>query len=229
MNIKNITICVAAASTMFVAGIASATSLVQTKTGSFTFSAFDGTSQNISVIGSNGLKETFNPFDAALGTLQSVDVSWVIGENVNVTIGANFGGGISFEPSGTFFIGSIGYDGYGNNINRGSASGSVLSVDKPFSKTHNFVVPWDRSYDPAIQSIFTGSNSFDLQWATGARNLAANNIASGTMNFSHSASVTYNYLAATPPVAAIPEPETYALMLAGLGTLGFVARRRKSL
>jgi len=28
-------------------------------------------------------------------------------------------------------------------------------------------------------------------------------------------------------VPAIPEPETYALMLAGLGTLGFIARRRK--
>lgn len=30
-------------------------------------------------------------------------------------------------------------------------------------------------------------------------------------------------------VAVIPEPETYALMLAGLGLLGFVARRRRSL
>lgn len=29
------------------------------------------------------------------------------------------------------------------------------------------------------------------------------------------------------PVAAIPEPETYAMMLAGLGLLGFVSRRRK--
>ncbi len=30
----------------------------------------------------------------------------------------------------------------------------------------------------------------------------------------------------TNPVAAIPEPETYAMMLAGLGLLGFSARRR---
>ena len=29
------------------------------------------------------------------------------------------------------------------------------------------------------------------------------------------------------PVTAVPEPETYALMLGGLGVVGFVARRRK--
>jgi hypothetical protein len=27
-------------------------------------------------------------------------------------------------------------------------------------------------------------------------------------------------------VAAVPEPETYAMLLAGLGVMGFIARRR---
>ncbi len=30
-----------------------------------------------------------------------------------------------------------------------------------------------------------------------------------------------------PPVPEVPEPETYAMLLAGLGLLGFYARRRK--
>jgi hypothetical protein len=38
---------------------------------------------------------------------------------------------------------------------------------------------------------------------------------------------SYDDLSATPSTAPIPEPETYAMMLGGLGLLGAVARRRK--
>jgi len=37
---------------------------------------------------------------------------------------------------------------------------------------------------------------------------------------------TGDLLSQTIPTA-VPEPETYALMMAGLGAMGFVARRRK--
>jgi hypothetical protein len=37
------------------------------------------------------------------------------------------------------------------------------------------------------------------------------------------------YLSSVTAVAAVPEPETYALMVGGLAALGFVARRRKPL
>ncbi len=42
-----------------------------------------------------------------------------------------------------------------------------------------------------------------------------------------SASITHDSVSFTFNVTAVPEPETYAMLLAGLGLMGFVARRRK--
>lgn len=38
---------------------------------------------------------------------------------------------------------------------------------------------------------------------------------------------TYTFTLTQTPVGVVPEPETNALMLAGLGLIGFLARRRQ--
>lgn len=47
----------------------------------------------------------------------------------------------------------------------------------------------------------------------------------GTIGAHKLISIGYEYAFTTPTV--VPEPETYAMMLAGLGLMGFVARRRR--
>lgn len=69
-----------------------------------------------------------------------------------------------------------------------------------------------------------GSGAIDL-WSLSADNLAQGNYyvqVSGSLVSNTSGSFGAN-LNVTP----IPEPETYGMMLAGLGVLGFLARRRK--
>ena len=75
------------------------------------------------------------------------------------------------------------------------------------------------SFIPNAQSkINPGTTSFTQLIHTNARSYVAGNF--GLID-------GYADNAAGFAVAAVPEPETYAMLLAGLGLMGFVARRRK--
>ena len=65
---------------------------------------------------------------------------------------------------------------------------------------------------PAVLPAFHGRMSFDFVQASNP---------TGPMNF-----VLFDGLS-VQQVAAIPEPETYAMLLAGLGLMGFAARRKR--
>lgn len=49
----------------------------------------------------------------------------------------------------------------------------------------------------------------------------------GSQNYSSKTNAMFALAVRNTPVAAVPEPETYAMMLAGLGLMGGIARRRK--
>lgn len=80
--------------------------------------------------------------------------------------------------------------------------------------------------DAATLAAFTGAGklNLDVLGATSVTVLGSGNFGrSVPTNLDVGVTVTYEYTA-----APVPEPETYAMLLAGLGLVGAIARRRKS-
>jgi hypothetical protein len=96
-----------------------------------------------------------------------------------------------------------------------------------FSLTPNFFIFSESDFG---SGNFNRRFDFVVQTDFGAGYVGLENLV--TNNFIYDCTVCTD---GSPPVdparwsltAAVPEPETYAMMLAGLGSLGFVARRRK--
>ena len=196
--------------------------LTQTQTApfSYSFSAFTNTTDEQVTFFTGPLQTNFQPFDAGLGVLQSVIVTWTFDYSFSGTTGDNIGNELpSGSTSGFYSIGGDQYDGNGGGHSNGAAADTLFTDGFSIPNTYTFTAAAAGvSYNPNIWLAFTGASPFSAAFGIGAFTETYNNIASGSASVSASVTIEYDYV--------IPEPGSMGLMLTALGLLGSAQRRR---
>ena len=151
------------------------------------------------------------------GTL--IQLPWSLGQNYN-------------------YSGALNLIGTPNSITYGSLNPGVTVLDSSYL-LNGVTLPGAGAHTVGreLGADFTGTGNAILEWNDGSAMLADNSYGAGKvvafnlhmitsdaspLDAAWSNQIVYNAIA-----GPVPEPETYAMMLAGLGLLGLSARRRK--
>jgi hypothetical protein len=155
-----------------------------------------------------------------------------------VGFGPSFMGGIHSSGDLAFVGGKLylsdDYYGYDRLVvvdpNNPSSSSTTYPVNYPYSGSY---ITDGSTYYQSVFGLATPDNTklygvdgttiLDINKSTGFATVLTNYAGYGL----GAANGTAFYTEAGATVAAVPEPESYAMILAGLGLLGFMARRRK--
>jgi PEP-CTERM motif len=172
-----------------------------------------------------GIADTALPAGTSVTGSFSYDTSNVLDSNASADIGYYQGvaGQISFH-AGSYNYTSSGLLNF--EIIKGLSQNSIRIID-PSNSPNDFSAVLEVQLSNAL-----GSDALPVNWGTplvtgGLSQVSTVYSASGTSNGTN---LGHDYRFTTTSVQAIavvPEPETYALMMAGLGILGFMAKRRK--
>jgi len=199
----------------------------------------------IDVTHSSASSVYFSAFDTSLGTLQSVTFTFtstisgvsVAGNKSSVAAVSTVGGGAELTltvggVSTPITVDTVHYETL--NLAANTNPGGAVSVPALVAALKNPAAPVP-SYATRVSysgEIVTGSSTItDLSAFTGSTPVSAlakgvfagsgsgNVIYGGSSFVDTTISLTYNY-------APVPEPETYGMLLAGLGLMGAIARRK---
>jgi hypothetical protein len=154
---------------------------------------------------------TFDTKDVVSGSFTGVANGNLITNLSNITASVN---GVAFDNSGSLY--SVSWDGYNSgHPNPGTA---VVSFD---GQQSNFIF----ASTPVFNTYF-----YVIPWINGNLTIGAQALSPAiTSDPAHPGLADYyngNYNASNWHVAAVPEPTESALMLSGMGLLGFIVSRR---
>jgi hypothetical protein len=134
------------------------------------------------------------------------------------TFAAN-NGGATFNDRFTFTVGSdsgpLNMDAVVSSISRTSGTGIDITGLSMYSASGRSPVTSGTSFSSGTLDVWT---------------IAGNNLVAGDYYLQVNGTVLSNDAASfggSVALAPVPEPETYGMMLGGLGLLGFLARRRR--
>ncbi len=131
--------------------------------------------------------------------------------------------GWTISSNAYYFNGNAYFEGAVNST--GSLSQTVLGAHG------TAVLSFDYSATSGYQSVvWDGVTLSTVTAPSPTTHYSFNVTATGhdTLMFLGQNNPSYNHLSNVSLLAAVPEPETYGMLLAGLGLVGFMARRRKA-
>ena len=121
----------------------------------------------------------------------------------------------------TFSNGYINFDYLGT---AGVNGGGYVGVSQAFAGTHTWLAGSSTSYATPFKLINDGTwHHYSIAF-TGTGHIMLEQFASNTPGVGKFSNLSVSDVA----IAAVPEPESYAMLLAGLGLMGAIARRRKA-
>jgi hypothetical protein len=131
----------------------------------------------------------------------------------------------TFKNSTNNFVGSIAQQAVTTGTHSTLANGSSYNPVATAGYFGSTFFNLNQSTDQIGNAVGTASTLMERQGTGTTGNLTQTTV---TMLTGYSASFDGTTLSISAPVAAIPEPSSYAMLAAGLAAVGFVARRRRA-